>query len=59
MHLISSLFLSSYCMSTGLFTAATMLSYLTAIAVVLLKTKATDCAALPLEMRIDGKSVEA
>ena len=52
MHLVSSLFLSSYCMSTGL------LSDRKAIRVRLLKAKATAHDALPFEMRPDGKSVE-
>ena len=46
-------------MSAGSFAAATALSYLRAIAVVLLKAKATARAALLFEMRPDGKSVEA
>ena len=53
MHLISSLFLSYYCMSTGLFAAATDLSDRTAIGVRLTKVKATARAALPFEMRTD------
>ena len=58
-HLISSLFLSSYCMSGGSFAAVTALSYRTAIVIVLLKAKATARAALLFEMRPDGKSAEA
>ena len=58
-HFISSLFLSSSCMSTGSFAAATALPDHTAIDIRLLKGKATACAALPFEMRTDWKSVEA
>ena len=59
MHLISSLFLSSFCVSTGSFAAATALSYRTAIGVrLILKAKATARATLHFEMRTDGKSVE-
>ena len=59
MYLISSPFLSSFCMSAGSFATATVLSDPMAIGVRLLIVKATTRAVLPFEMRTDEKSVEA